>query len=184
MPDFDLLRAQPVLNGPVVTLVQLDESHFPEVWRALADPESQRFTHTHADFTPDQIRTWLRTRPGQADRADWAIVLPGDEVYLGEVVLLDLDPANESMNFRIALAGPHVFGKGYGTEATRLVLDFAFGALGLHRVGLDVADYNPRARRVYEKCGFVAEGVRRDAIFWEGRRYDSVMMSVLATDPR
>jgi RimJ/RimL family protein N-acetyltransferase len=107
-----------------------------------------------------------------------------DGEYLGEVVLMDLDAANESIEFRIALAGPHAFGRGYGTEAVRLVLDFAFERVGVHRVGLDVADYNPRAQHVYEKCGFVVEGVQREAILWEGKRYDSVLMSVLATDVR
>jgi RimJ/RimL family protein N-acetyltransferase len=85
-------------------------------------------------------------------------------------------------SFRIALAGPHAFGRGYGTEATRLVLDFAFDTVGLHRVGLEVFDFNPRAQRVYEKCGFVREGVLRDALRWDGRRHDALAMSVLATD--
>jgi len=163
-------------------LTQLDESFFDEAWAALGDEESRRFTHTHAEFTPEQVREFMRTRPRQEDRADWAILV-GDR-YVGEVVLMDLDPDNESIEFRIALAGPQAFGRGYGTESVRLVLEFAFERLGVHRVGLDVADYNPRARRVYEKCGFVVEGVHRDAILWEGKRYDSVLMSVLATDPR
>jgi RimJ/RimL family protein N-acetyltransferase len=178
----DLLRDQPVLHGARVVLKQLDESYFEETWAASRDEETRRFTHTHAEFTPEQVREFLRTRPGQVDRADWAILQDGE--YLGEVVLMDLDAANESIEFRIALAGPHAFGRGYGTEAVRLVLDFAFERVGVHRVGLDVADYNPRAQHVYEKCGFVVEGVQREAILWEGKRYDSVLMSVLATDVR
>lgn len=182
MLEVELLRDQPVLRGDRVVLTQLDESFFDEVWAALGDEESRRFTHTHAEFTPEVVREFLRTRPGMGDRADWAIRVDG--AYVGEVVLMDLDLDNESMGFRIALASSAVFGRGFGTEAVKVVLDFAFGRLGVHRVGLDVADYNPRARRVYEKCGFVVEGVQREAILWEGKRYDSVLMSVLATDPR
>ncbi|HEV7974381.1 GNAT family protein [Amycolatopsis sp.] len=182
MLNVDLLRDQPVLHGERVLLTQLDETFFDEAWAALGDEESRRFTHTHAEFTPEQVREFLRTRPGREDRADWAILVEGR--YVGEVVLMDLDVVNESIGFRIALASAAVFGRGFGTDAVRVVLDFAFGRLGVHRVGLDVADYNPRARRVYEKCGFVVEGVLRDAILWEGKRYDSVLMSVLGTDPR
>jgi RimJ/RimL family protein N-acetyltransferase len=182
MLNVDLLRDQPELYGERVVLRQLDESFFDEAWAALGDEESRRFTHTHAEFTAEQVREYLRTRPGQADRADWAILVDG--AYVGEVVLMDLDLGNESIEFRIALAGPSAFGRGFGTEAVRLVLEFAFERLGVHRVGLDVADYNPRARRVYEKCGFVVEGVLRDGIRWEGKWHDSVLMSVLAGDRR
>ncbi|WP_370942714.1 GNAT family N-acetyltransferase [Amycolatopsis sp. cg5] len=106
------------------------------------------------------------------------------ELRRGLVVLNELDRDNESMNFRITLTGPPVFGKGYGTDATAAVLDFAFDVVGLHRVSLGVFTFNPRARRVYEKCGFVAEGVRRHSLKWDGQWHDSVEMGVLATDPR
>jgi hypothetical protein len=59
----------------------------------------------------------------------------------------------------------------------------AFTALGLHRVELSVYAFNPRARRAYEKAGFVAEGVLRDALRLEdGRRVDAVVMAALAPD--
>ena len=86
--------------------------------------------------------------------------------------------------FRIGLAGPRLYGRGYGTEMTRLVLDHAFATVGLHRVELEVYAHNPRAQRVYEKCGFRVKGRRRDALLWDGVRYDALLMSVLATDPR
>lgn len=52
--------------------------------------------------------------------------------------------------------------------------------VGLHRVGLEVFDFNERARRTYEKVGFVVEGVRRDALRWDGRYHDAILMSALA----
>jgi RimJ/RimL family protein N-acetyltransferase len=55
------------------------------------------------------------------------------------------------------LAGPQVFGQGYGTEITRLAVDDALGTCGLHRVSLGVYDFNARAQRVYVKCGFGLE---------------------------
>lgn len=182
MLNLDALTAQPELCGAGVVLRQLDASHIDGTWQALHDPESIRFTGTHAAFSREQVERYLADRPGAPDRADWAVLRAGDGAYLGEAVLNELDAPNESMSFRIALAGPHAFGRGHGTEATRLVLDFAFDTVGLHRVGLEVFDFNARARRVYEKCGFVREGVLRDALLWEGRRHDALVMSVLATD--
>ena len=150
----------------------------------LAEPEAVRLTGTHQQFTDEEIRQRLAARQDHHDRADWAIVRHEDSVVLGEAVLNELDEHNASVNFRICLAGPHVFGRGYGTEATGLVVDYAFDVAGLHRVHLEVYDFNPRAQRVYEKCGFIREGLHRDALLWEGQRHDVISMAILATDPR
>jgi len=71
-------------------------------------------------------------------------------------------------------------GRGYGTEALRLLLRYAFAELGLHRVGLTVFEYNRRAISSYEKAGFQIEGREREAMLRDGRRWDIVHMGVLA----
>ena len=121
---------------------------------------------------------------GIDDRADYAILRKEDRVYLGDVVLSGIDEDNRSGAFRIALTGPDVFGKGYGTEATRLLLGYAFDVVGLHRVSLEVFDFNPRAQRAYEKAGFVREGLQREALWWDGEWHDVVTMAILKNDPR
>lgn len=143
-----------------------------------------RLTGTHAVFERSGIEAWLRTRQDHHDRADWAIIRGHDGAFLGEAVINDFDPDNESANYRLWLAGPDVFGRGYGTEVTRLVIDYAFDQVGLHRLSLDVLDHNHRARRVYEKCGFTLEGRLRNALLWQGSRHDLLIMGVLRTDPR
>ncbi|MCC3300604.1 GNAT family N-acetyltransferase [Arthrobacter sp. zg-Y895] len=180
----NLFAQQSTLTTDRLRLEPLGPEHFDGAWAALQDPEGRRLTGTHAVFAPEQIRSWLQTRAGEADRADWAIIRAEDGVYVGEVVLNDLDPDNESMGFRIALSSPKVFGQGYGTEATRAVLGHAFDDLGLHRIELEVFEFNPRAQRVYEKCGFVVEGRRREALRWDGEWVDAISMAVLAGDAR
>ncbi|GAA0950816.1 hypothetical protein GCM10009560_70670 [Nonomuraea longicatena] len=64
----------------------------------------------------------------------------------------------------------------------RLTVDHAFRSTTLHRIGLEVYNFNERARHVYKKVGFVEEGVLRDALLWEGQWYDAVVMSVLRPD--
>jgi RimJ/RimL family protein N-acetyltransferase len=98
-------------------------------------------------------------------------------------VLSDIDADNSSAGFRIALSASE-YGRGYGTEATRLVIEFAFGVLGLHRLGLEVFDFNARAIATYRRCGFVAEGRMRDALRWDDAWHDTIVMAVLATDDR
>jgi RimJ/RimL family protein N-acetyltransferase len=173
----------PVLIGTSVRLEPLTEAVFDDYWAALADPEVNRLTGTHATFEAEQVRAVLRHRREQHDRADWAILRQHDGAFLGEAVINDFDPHNESANYRIWLGGPAHFGRGYGTEVTRLVVDYAFDRIGLHRLELEVFAFNPRARRVYEKCGFQLEGTLRDALLWDGIFIDTYTMAILRTDP-
>jgi RimJ/RimL family protein N-acetyltransferase len=73
-------------------------------------------------------------------------------------------------------------GKGYGTEATRLMLDYAFTALGLHNVLLTVYEFNAAGRHVYEKAGFKEIGRRRQCRWLAGRLWDEIFMDCLATE--
>jgi RimJ/RimL family protein N-acetyltransferase len=180
----DAFREQPTLTGPRVRLEPLGLSVLEDYLAALDDPEVGRLTGSHTTFTRADIEAWLSTRRDQHDRADWAVVRTADGAFLGEAVLNDLDPHNASVNYRVWLAGPSVFGQGYGTEVTRAVVDYALDVVGLHRVSLTVIDYNPRARRAYEKCGFVSEGILRQSQLWNGEWHDEEVMAVLSTDPR
>ncbi|WP_245607233.1 GNAT family N-acetyltransferase [Pseudonocardia spinosispora] len=184
MISADVFRDQPALAGATVRLEPLTPAVLDAYLRGLDDPEVIRLTGSHASVGPDVIEHWLRTRRDHHDRADWAIIRCRDGAFLGEAVINDLDTDNHSANYRIWLAGPEVFGRGYGSEATRLVVDYALDHVGLHRLSLEVFDHNPRARRAYEKCGFTVEGRLRDALLWEGKRHDALVMSVLRTDAR
>ncbi|WP_341394326.1 GNAT family N-acetyltransferase [Arthrobacter sp. G119Y2] len=194
MISENLFARQATLTTERLRLEPLGPEHFDGAWAGLQDEEAMRLTGTHANFAPAQIRTWLAGLAGRHDRADWAVIRLADdrnpderyrrEQYLGEVVLNDLDPDNESVGFRIALAPAEVLGQGYGTEATRAVVAHAFDVLGLHRVALEVFAFNPRAQRAYEKAGFTVEGRQREALFWEGEWVDAISMAMLAGDPR
>ena len=100
---------------------------------------------------------------------------------VGEVVLNDWDPANRNCNFRTLLAAAGR-DRGLGTEAVRLIVGHGFERLGLHRISLEVFAFNPRARRVYEKVGFVAEGVLRQVLSDGDDWVDATVMSILAPE--
>jgi RimJ/RimL family protein N-acetyltransferase len=175
---------KPVLAGDRVTLRPVAAGDAPGLLELLADPESTRLTGTRAEPDPEVARRWYATRADHDDRLDLAIVENATGTYVGEVVLNDLNVENRSCGFRISLLGPRVFGRGYGTEATRLVLRHAFETVGIHRVELDVYAFNPRARHVYEKVGFVLEGTKREALSWDGEWVDAYVMAMLETDWR
>jgi RimJ/RimL family protein N-acetyltransferase len=73
-------------------------------------------------------------------------------------------------------------GRGLGTEATQLIIGHGFGYLGLHRISLEVYAFNPRAKHVYEKAGFCAEGVLREALRYNDQWIDATVMSILGRE--
>jgi RimJ/RimL family protein N-acetyltransferase len=107
----------------------------------------------------------------------------GDRL-IGTCAFSQLDGDNGSALYHITIGEKDAWGQGKGTEATRLMLDHAFGPLGLHRIALFVFEFNERAIRTYRRCGFVVEGRARESIFRDGRWWDELAMSVLESDWR
>ena len=102
-----------------------------------------------------------------------------DDRLIGFIVFFGLDWANGDTWVGIGLGEREYWGKGYGTDAMRVMLRYAFSELNLRRVSLGVFEYNPRAQKSYEKAGFQVEGRLRQYIAREGRRWDMVIMGVL-----
>lgn len=103
---------------------------------------------------------------------------------IGDIALQDIDSTNRNANIRVNISEEENQGRGYGSEAMELMLGYAFGVLNLHRIELNVFNYNDRALHVYEKLGFMQEGVQREALFYDHQYHDSIMMSILEDDYR
>lgn len=175
-------RTTVVLVGELVMLRQLTGDDAPALLPMLEDEETARLTGSRLKPPIAELaRSWYGSRPDQHDRLDLAIVDRATDDVVGEAVLHEWDEDNESCSFRICLV-PGRYGRGLGTEATRLIVGYAFEELALHRVSLGVFAINPRARRTYEKVGFVTEGVLRDELRWGDERIDSHIMSILAEE--
>jgi RimJ/RimL family protein N-acetyltransferase len=98
------------------------------------------------------------------------------------VNLHTVDHARRTATYAISIGEPECWGKGYGTEATRLMLDYGFTALGLHNIMLTVLRHNEAGIRAYTRAGFREIGRRREAYPFAGQVYDIVMMDCLATE--
>jgi len=182
--------AKPTLVGELVTLRPFVREDAATIAKILADPELLKLTASvttseqAASFPsePDQKTTdWYGSRSDQDDRLDLAVVDNSTGELVGEVVLNEFDADANSCNFRTLIGAPGR-GRGLGTEAARLILGYGFEQLGLHRISLDVYAFNPRGKRVYDKVGFVVEGVRRDAFRFDGEYTDEIMMAILADE--
>lgn len=122
---------------------------------------------------------WRARRPGSVGGAHHrrraAIVERATGAFAGEAVLNEFDAELNSASFRISLRGPDWFGRGLGTEATRLMVTHGLEVVGLDHIDLEVLARNPRARRVYERVGFVPiEELPEDGEDWVVMRITSV----------
>ncbi len=186
MPDF---RAKPTLFGLVVTLRPVELADVPTLHALMADPEVGRLTgsvHHSRDeepelWEPEELTTIYRDWMTASDRIVWVILDNHNGAIVGEAVLNHLDQDNLSCGFRIWISG--ATNRGLGTEAVRLSMGHAF-SVGLHRVELDVYDFNTRARHIYEKVGFVLEGTKREALLFDDRWIDCHVMGLLASEWR
>jgi RimJ/RimL family protein N-acetyltransferase len=127
---------------------------------------------------------WFERVSGDASRVWYVIVEDGRDRVVGEAGLLRLTPEWRTTDMTIIVGEPDERGKGYGTEAGRLLLDLAFNYLGLHRVAIGVVGFNKRALKFWRSLGFREEGVQRDGYFHDGGFHDFVMMSVLENEWR
>jgi RimJ/RimL family protein N-acetyltransferase len=182
---------KPTLTGVHVVLrpFVLDEDA-PGLREMLRDPEALRLTGSTngPDDMPEwdaaaepKFWDWYSTRNHQTDRLDLAVVDRASGQIVGEAVLNDWDSGNRRCSFRIML-GPQGRDRGLGTESVRMIVGYGFEQLRMHRIALEVYSHNPRARRVYERVGFVAEGVLRDALRWGDEWIDATVMSILAPE--
>lgn len=178
--DFSV---KPTLTGEKVVLRPFTEADTATMATILQDSEVVLFTGAAGDppLPEERLRSWYGTRSDQDDRLDLGVVDRITGELVGEVVLNEWDRRNLSCSFR-TLIGPGGRNRGLGTEAVRLIVGYAFEQLGLNRISLGVFDFNPRARRAYEKAGFVAEGTEREALRHEDGWIDATIMSVLARE--
>lgn len=175
---------KPTLTGELVVLRAMVATDADHMWADLHDDEATRLTGSHGTFERHQIDEWCASRAAQPDRLDLAVIDRKTGEWAGEVVINDWDADNRSCGFRIAL-GPNGRNRGFGTEATRLIVDYVFDQIDdppVNRLALEVYDFNPRGLEVYEKVGFRREGVLRQALLWDGRYHDAIAMSIVRSD--
>ena len=102
--------------------------------------------------------------------------------HIGNIKLEPIDFDNKKATVGIMIGDKSYWRKGYGTEAMKTILDYCFSALDLNKVALGVLTENIPAIKVYKKVGFQPEGILRENFIKHGKKYDSLIMSILRKD--
>ncbi len=171
-----------VVEGERVALGPLRSDLVPTYQRWENDLEVANGNGRVMPFTLEAERDRVAGRSGKPDCLDFTVYDRADQTPIGWSTLAGIDHRTGTAEFGIHLGDRR--GQGFGTEATRLTLDWGFTMLGLHNIMLATAAWNQRAIRVYAKVGFRELGRRRSAGVTMGRRYDAVFMDLLASEFR
>ncbi|WP_426348991.1 GNAT family N-acetyltransferase [Alloiococcus sp. CFN-8] len=174
-------KYKPTIIGNKVVLRPFSSEDFESIVECLKDPIVLKFTGSEGEFDRASLMKWYSSRNDQIDRLDLAIVDKLTNNVVGEVVLNEYDEVKHSMNYRI-LIGPKGRDKGFGSEATALIVDYVFLNTDLKQLTLGVYAFNHRGKRVYEKSGFVLESVDKDDLEFQGEMIDSFNMILKRED--
>jgi RimJ/RimL family protein N-acetyltransferase len=157
-----------------------DLSNIMEGWNTF---EMRRFLASAVPMSENTEREWLERTTKADPWRDGSMTLAIEDKktgqFLGSVSLFDISRANQRAEFGIAIHKPENFGKGYGTDATNVMLWIGFHVLGLNSIYLLTASYNERGQRAYEKAGFKRNGIFRQAAYMQGEFHDMIIMDIL-----
>lgn len=176
---------RPIINiaGQLVALGPLRDPHFAEISLWENDYATERYFTAPGPRRPEETRR--KFTEGDFSGAS-TVVFAMYEVaswdFVGIAGLFNLDHLNRTAEYFILVGPSERRGKGYGTEATRLVLDHAFLSLGLASARLAVFSYNPGGIRAYEKAGFKHAGVLRRNKMMGGTLWDTTLMDAVAEE--
>lgn len=170
------------LTGERVHLRPLETRDAPVIVTWFNDPGVRRTLQVYRPLTVDAEIEWLE-RTARSDRDLVLGIVPrGTQRLIGVVGLHGIDLRHRHAGFGITIGETGEWGKGYGTDATAVLVAHAFDTLNLNRVWLHVYEFNERGRHAYERVGFVLEGTLRQAHFNDGRYWDVHTMAVLRSD--
>lgn len=167
-----------MLRGERVVLRALERGDLEKCHRWFNDEEVTKYLLRNDPLSMVDEERWFEEMVADKSRLVLAIEDENGDL-IGDIGFHNIDFRNGTAEIGIVIGEKDKWGKGYGPEAVRLLLKYAFEELRLHRVGSHVFSKNLRSIRLHEKCGFVREGVRRELLFRGGKYCDAILFGIL-----
>ena len=161
-----------LLNDGEIALCPFEENDSLQYLEWVNQEEFGRLLGRSLPVTSVEHQKWYNSIVTAQNSVVFAVKTLSENRYLGNVWLHNIHWINRNGELRILLGAEEARGRGYGTRACRLLLQFAFQKLGLYKVYLYVSDVNPRAARAFEKAGFSREALLKEEFFVDGSFVD------------
>jgi len=166
--QFLKLTAKRDGDAEIIAKWDEDPDYLRNVDTDIARPRQQQSFENEGNPSPNSFYFRLRTIE--------------DDRLIGFVVIHNIEWNNRAGVLAIGIGDTKDRNKGYGSDALKLILRYAFHELNLNRVGLDVIEYNHGGIRAYQKAGFQIEGRMREAVHRDGKIHDRIMMGILRSE--
>jgi len=145
------------------------------------DPELANFTSFHSQNISLPKEREAVDSLSKGGNTFSIVTIDGDKV-IGNCSFFKIDAINRTAEIGIIIGEKDYWGKGYGSDALKLLLKFGFENRNYNNIYLRVFSFNERAIKSYEKVGFKQQGVHREAIIRGDKKYDLVFMDILASE--
>lgn len=169
----------PLLKGADIYLRLMDENDTDRIVRWRNTDFVRRNFIYQKPFTRQGHAVWVREMIHTGKAVQFIICEKDTGKPVGSVYLRDIDKNCRKAEYGVFIGEKEALGKGFGTQAARLMLQYGFEELNLHKVMLRVLAENLPARKSYEKAGFVEEAYLKDEVFLEERYRDVIYMAVI-----
>jgi RimJ/RimL family protein N-acetyltransferase len=169
-----------MIDGKLVRLRALEPEDAERAYRWINDREVTQFLMARYPYSLVAEKDWAAQAAKTSDFSEVRFAIETkDGIHIGVCGLHQGRPEDRVADLGIMIGEKEYWSQGYGTDTMLTVLRFAFYQMNLNKVTLGVFEINPRARAVYEKCGFVEEGRGREEYYQDGRYVDVFRMGVL-----
>lgn len=166
------------LQGHRIYLRTLTENEATEEYASwLNDPIVNRYLETR-HITIPELQQYIQDKNASLNAQLFGIFWAEHGTHIGNVKLEPIDYEKQESTMGILIGDRNYWGRGVATEATNLIVHYAFKELGMHEVNLGVIIDNKAAIHVYEKCGFVIDRVERGAVRHGSISYDKIVMRI------
>jgi RimJ/RimL family protein N-acetyltransferase len=166
-------------EGALVALRAREPEDAEALHRWQSDPETMRWwDRVYPPLPPEALAERIAASVPSFAEPSFMVVARDTGDAIGWCGLHGADPEHRRASLAVMIGEAAYRGRGYGADATRTLCAFAFDQMNLVRVSLEVFPENVAVRRVYERLGFVEEGVQRQAFWKQGRWHDLVHMAL------
>jgi RimJ/RimL family protein N-acetyltransferase len=170
------------MQGKLVRLRAYEKSDADALFRWFSDEDVTRWLGPPNFPSRAHQERFIELASTPGDDAKYFAIETLDGKLIGDCGLRFIDWKSRKAEFFITIGEKPFWGKGFGSDALRIVIRLAFDKMNLNRLWLSVLVDNPRAVRCYEKCGFVREGLLRQESYVDGKYRDVLMMALLRED--
>lgn len=168
-----------MIQGERVLLRPMEEGDTDDIVRMRTEPSVLSELFSDEPPTRESHRQWLVRIRQEGTRQEFMIVEKATGRSVGTIGLSQIDRNHRRAEYGVLIGEADARGKGFAVEASRLLLGYAFGRLGLNRVYLHVFPENEPALGLYRRLGFEQEGLLHQHVYKDGRFRDIIVMSIL-----